>query len=128
MQNFNYSSLASLPARSKFRRQAQSWCRIVAQYSTMNLSELEASDGATDIIRGVLGDFPELGDTGPFTTDLQYMRVNEAKYLVLLYELLCVILSAARAHGAVCVQCLPAAVHAELHQLQSTRDCHQGPL
>lgn len=41
-------------------------------------------DGSLRAVESMLADFPELLETGRFTNDLQYMRVNEAKYLVIL--------------------------------------------
>ena len=41
-------------------------------------------DGACQGIQSMLKDFPALKDAGPFASDLQYMQLNEAKYLVLL--------------------------------------------
>lgn len=41
-------------------------------------------DGACQGIQSMLKDFPELEDPGPFTSDLQYMQLNEAKYLIIL--------------------------------------------
>lgn len=39
-------------------------------------------DGAIALLSAMVADFPELDDCGPLTSDLQYMRLNEIKYLV----------------------------------------------
>ena len=47
------------------------------------MSATDTEDSGVALVEAMLSDFPELQDNGPFTSDIEYMRVNEAKYLVI---------------------------------------------